>query len=55
MPPVFLGGSRAVSKLDSVIHKQLTNLMNHQCPILIGAANSADKAMQRFLADHQRH
>ena len=52
MTPVFLGGSRAVSKLNSVIREQLTNLMNHRCTILIGDANGADKAMQRFFAHH---
>ncbi len=53
MTPVFLGGSRAISKLNSVIREQLTNLMNHRCTILIGDANGADKAMQRFFADQQ--
>jgi hypothetical protein len=52
MTPIFLGGSRAVSKLNSVIREQLINLMNHRCTILIGDANGADKAMQRFFADH---
>jgi len=52
MTSVFLGGSRAVSKLNSVIREQLTNLMNHRCTILIGDANGADKAMQRFFADN---
>lgn len=53
MTSVFLGGSRAISKLNSVIREQLTNLMNHRCTILIGDANGADKAMQRFFADHR--
>jgi len=48
---VFLGGSRAVSRLNPVIRKELDNLIARQCRILIGDANGADKAMQKHFAD----
>jgi hypothetical protein len=47
---VFLGGSRAVSKLNGVIREQLDNLIDRGCSILIGDANGADKAMQGYFA-----
>jgi hypothetical protein len=50
MTSVFLGGSRAVSRLNAAILEQLENLMNRGCTILIGDANGADKAMQKFFA-----
>jgi hypothetical protein len=48
---VFLGGSRAISRLNDVIRAQLNNLITRQCKILIGDANGADKAMQKYFAD----
>lgn len=51
MTTVFLGGSRAVSKLNTAIRTQLQNLINKNCRILIGDANGADKAMQKYFAD----
>ena len=53
MTSVFLGGSRAVSRLNPVIREQLDNLIARQCKILIGDANGADKAMQKHFADKQ--
>jgi hypothetical protein len=49
MASVFIGGSRAVSRLNAVIRGQLDNLMDHKCLILIGDANGADKAVQAYL------
>jgi hypothetical protein len=47
---VFIGGSRAVSKLNAVIHGRLDDLMKRGCTILIGDANGADKAVQTYFA-----
>jgi len=48
---VFIGGSRAVSKLNPVIRERLDDLIRRGCSILIGDANGADKAVQQYLAD----
>ena len=47
---VFIGGSRAVSKLNAVIRGGLDDLMKRGCTILIGDANGADKAVQTYFA-----
>ena len=47
---VFIGGSRAVSKLNAVIRARLDDLMKRGCAILIGDANGADKAVQTYFA-----
>ncbi len=49
---VFIGGSRAVSKLNAVIRGRLDDLMNRGCTIFIGDANGADKAVQTYFAEH---
>jgi hypothetical protein len=51
MANVFIGGSRAVSRLNDLIKEQLDNLIAHQSTLLIGDANGGDKAVQRYLAD----
>jgi hypothetical protein len=48
---VFIGGSRAISKLNNVIREQLDNLITKQCAILIGDANGTDKAVQKYFAE----
>lgn len=50
---VFIGGSRAISKLDDVIREQLENLIAKRCAILIGDANGTDKAVQKYFAQKQ--
>jgi hypothetical protein len=52
---VFIGGSRAVSKLNTVIRARLDDLIKRGCTILIGDANGADKAVQQYLAKRQHH
>ena len=47
---VFVGGSRAVSRLNAVIRDRLDDLMRRGCTILIGDANGADKVVQTYLA-----
>jgi hypothetical protein len=51
MTKVFIGGSRAVSRLNNVIRAQLDDLIRKGCAILIGDANGADRAVQQHFAD----
>ena len=51
MTTVFIGGSRAVSRLNTVIRSKLDDLMERGCTIFVGDANGADKAVQSHLAD----
>ncbi|MGA2328480.1 MAG: hypothetical protein ABSH05_19560 [Bryobacteraceae bacterium] len=51
MTTVFIGGSRAVAKLNALIRTRLEDLIQKACRILIGDANGADRAVQQFLAD----
>ena len=53
MTKVFIGGSRAISRLNSAIREKLDDLISRQCAILIGDANGADKAVQEHLASRQ--
>lgn len=50
MISVFIGGSRAISKLNDVIREQLDNLITKNCAIFIGDANGTDKAVQKYFA-----
>ncbi len=50
MTTVFIGGSRAVSRLNAVIRQKLDDLMSRQCVFFVGDANGADKAVQGYLA-----
>ena len=50
MMTVFIGGSRAVSRLNAKLREKLDDLMKRDCKILVGDANGADKAVQRHLA-----
>src|SRR5260370_33725070 len=49
---IFIGGARAVSKLNAVIRARLDDLIKRGCTIFIGDANGADKAVQRYFAEH---
>lgn len=50
MTMVFIGGSRAISRLNPVIRERLDDLMHRGCVIFIGDANGADKVVQDYLA-----
>jgi hypothetical protein len=50
MTSVFIGGSRAVSRLNSIIRDKLDELINRQCMIFVGDANGADKMVQQHFA-----
>ena len=51
MTSVFLGGSRAVSYLTSIVREKLDDLIRRDCKILVGDANGADKAVQHHFAE----
>ena len=48
---IFIGGSRAVSRLDVVIRDRLDDFIRRGDAILIGDANGADKAVQQHFAE----
>jgi hypothetical protein len=50
MKSVFVAGSRAVSRLNSQVQERLDNIMKQNLDVLVGDANGADKAVQRYLA-----
>ena len=53
MHSVFVAGSRALSRLTPQIQERLDNIMSRNLAVLVGDANGADKAVQRYLAKHQ--
>lgn len=50
MTTVFIGGSRAVSRLNEDLRARLDDFIERRCGILVGDANGADKAVQQHLA-----
>lgn len=53
MTTVFLSGSRKISRLNDKIRDRVKIMMDKECSIIVGDANGADKALQRFLSDHR--
>ena len=51
MTCVVLGGSRHLSKLNDEIRQRLERIVRQQFRVVVGDANGADKAFQRYLAD----
>src|SRR4030042_4234376 len=51
MTKVFFGGSRKLSHLNRAIRERADNIVAKGFEVLIGDANGADKAMQKYLAD----
>ena len=51
MQCVFVAGSRAVSKLTAQLKDRLDNIVKQNFTVLVGDANGADKAVQRYLAE----
>lgn len=51
MHSVFVAGSRALSKLNAQVKERLDNIVKQNFTVLIGDANGADKAVQRYLAE----
>lgn len=53
MTKVFLGGSRNIVRLSSEVRGRVDNVISSGLAVLIGDANGADKALQRYLADRK--
>jgi hypothetical protein len=51
MTKVFFGGSRSLSRLNQHIKKRASNVIDEGFVVLVGDANGADKAIQKFFAD----
>jgi hypothetical protein len=51
MTKVFFGGSRKLSRLNRRITERADNIVAKGFEVLIGDANGADKAMQKYLAE----
>jgi hypothetical protein len=51
MQCVFVAGSRALSKLNAQVKERLDNIVKQNLTVLVGDANGADKAVQRYLAE----
>jgi hypothetical protein len=50
MSTVLIGGSRRISRLNKDIQERLDRIIEKRLPIIIGDANGADKAVQRYLS-----
>lgn len=48
---VFVAGSRQISRLPAEVRARLDTMIEKGFRILVGDANGADKAVQRYLAD----
>lgn len=51
MKKVFMGGSRRVSRLNPEIRRHLDRIIEQGLEVLVGDANGADKAFQRYFKD----
>ena len=51
MTKVFFGGSRKLTHLNRAIRERANNIVAKGFEVLIGDANGADKAMQKYLAE----
>ncbi len=49
MIKVFIGGSRHVTRLNADVRRRLDRIIEKRLPVLIGDANGADRAVQRYL------
>lgn len=49
---VFIGGPRAVTRLDKNVQARLLSLVASGCHVIIGDAAGVDKSVQQFLSDH---
>ncbi len=51
MTTVFVSGSRTINRLNMETRNRLKNVVDKQFSILVGDANGADKAFQKYLAE----
>ena len=56
MTKVFIAGSRQIARLPAEVRSRIDTMVDKGFQILVGDANGADKAVQRYLADkaHER-
>jgi hypothetical protein len=48
---VFVGGSRRIIRFDAEVRQRLDRIVEKRLPVVIGDANGADKAVQRYLSE----
>jgi hypothetical protein len=48
---IFIGGSRRVSRLPAEIRHRLDNIVRNGHRVVVGDANGADKAVQKYFSD----
>src|SRR6266403_1390790 len=53
MHAVFVAGSRALSRLNAQVKERLDNILRKGFTVLVGDANGADKAVQRYLTERR--
>lgn len=51
MTKVFIAGSRHLSRLNADVKHRIDTMIENGFTVLVGDANGADKAVQRYLAD----
>jgi hypothetical protein len=51
MTKVFIGGSRRISRLSADVRRRIDRIIEQGFPVLVGDANGADKAVQKYLQD----
>jgi hypothetical protein len=51
MTTVFLSGSRTLGRLNGDVRERLRNIVDQSFHVVIGDANGADKALQKYFAD----
>lgn len=51
MTTVFISGSRKISRLNQEIRDRLRNVVSQNFEIVVGDANGADKAVQKYLME----
>ncbi len=53
MNTVFVGGSRHISRLSDQAKERLNNIISSGARVIVGDANGADKAVQKYLFENQ--
>lgn len=53
MNTIFIGGSREVTKLPADVLMRLDGIIEKGHHVIVGDANGADKAVQKYFADHK--
>jgi hypothetical protein len=51
MTTVFVSGSRKISHLNNEIRHRLQNIVEQEFNVIVGDANGADKALQKYLSE----